>query len=104
MTARLTVYSPVLVTMPARMEGHAEAGLQQGRDGPGRRRPAAMARNRPRMGWPATAAVADTAQPSVNAPVGGHIRDIEHAEAQKQRQRNERVDAAQLQGALQDGE
>ena len=103
MTARLTVYSPVLVTMPARMEGTPRRVCSRAVTAPAAA-PAAMARNRPRMGWPATAAVADTAQPSVNAPSVVISAILSTRKLRNSAQRNERVDAAQLQGALQDGE
>ena len=67
MMARLTVYSPVLVTMPARMEGTPSRVWSRAVMAPAAA-PAAMARTSPRKGWPATAAVAETAQPSVKAP------------------------------------
>ena len=67
MTARLTVYSPVLVMTPARIDGTASFVCKNEVIKPAAA-PASMASGSPRNGWPATAAVADTAQPSVNAP------------------------------------
>ena len=67
MTARLTVYSPVLVMMPARMDGTASRVCRNAVTNPAAA-PASSASGRPRNGWPATAAVAETAQPRVNAP------------------------------------
>ena len=66
-TARFTVYSPVLVMMPARMEGTASLVCRNAVTKPAAA-PASMASGSPKNGWPATAAVAETAQPSVKAP------------------------------------
>ena len=66
-TARLMVYSPVLVMMPARMEGTPIRVCKKAVTKPAAA-PDTMAANRPRMGCPATAIVAETAQPRVNAP------------------------------------
>ena len=66
-TARLTVYSPVLVMMPARMEGTPSRVCSSEVTKPAAD-PASMAANSPRTGCPATAMVAETAQPRVKAP------------------------------------
>ena len=66
-TARLTVYRPVLVMMPARMEGTARRVCKKAVTNPAAA-PDSMASGNPRKGCPATAAVADTAQPNVKAP------------------------------------
>ena len=67
MTARFTVYSPVLVMIPARIEGICSFVCKKAVTEPAQA-PASMAAGRPRMGCPATAKVADTAQPKVKAP------------------------------------
>ena len=66
-TARLTVYSPVLVTMPARIEGTPSLVCSSAVIAPAAA-PAAIASSSPSTGCPPTAAVADTAHPRVNAP------------------------------------
>ena len=66
-TARFTVYSPVLVMMPARMEGIRNFVWRAEVMKPAAA-PAAMAAGRARMGCPARATVADTAQPKVKLP------------------------------------
>ena len=67
MAARFTVYKPVLVMMPARIEGTAKRVCRKAVMKPAAA-PASMASGSPRKGWPATAAVAETAQPRVKAP------------------------------------
>ena len=67
MTARFTVYSPVLVTMPARMEGTPSLVCKKAVTKPAAA-PASIASGSPKKGCPATAAVAETAQPKVKAP------------------------------------
>ena len=66
-TAKLTVYNPVLVMIPARMEGTASRVCKNAVTNPAAA-PASMASGSPKNGCPATAAVADTAHPSVKAP------------------------------------
>ena len=66
-TARLTVYSPVLVMMPARIDGTPRRVCKVAVTKP-EAAPAAIAKNRPSTGCPATAAVAETAHPRVKVP------------------------------------
>ena len=66
-TARFTVYSPVLVMMPARIEGIFSFVCKKAVMNPAQA-PASMAAGSASRGCPATAMVADTAQPRVNAP------------------------------------
>ena len=66
-TARFTVYSPVLVMIPARMEGIFSFVCKKAVMNPAQA-PAIMAAGSASKGCPATAMVADTAQPRVNAP------------------------------------
>ena len=67
MTARFTVYNPVLVMMPAKMEGTPMRVCKKAVTKPAQA-PAKTASASPSTGRPATAAVADTAQPRVKAP------------------------------------
>ena len=67
-TARFTVYSPVSVMMPARMEGIrnlvcSRAVMKPAAD------PASMAAGKAKKGCPARASVAEIAQPRVKAPL-----------------------------------
>ena len=95
MTARFTVYSPVLVMMPARMEGHCQPVCRNAVTKPAAA-PASMASGSPKMGGRPQRRCRDgTAQ--CESAVGRHIGDVQHAEAQEQRHRNQRVDEAQLQ-------
>ena len=66
-TIRLTVYSPVLVTMPARMEGTPIRVCKKAVTNPAHA-PASMAAGMARMGWPAAVSVTDTAAPSTKQP------------------------------------
>ena len=66
-TARLTVYSPVLVIIPAKIEGIRIFVCKKAVMYPAAA-PAAMAAGMARKGCPATATVADTAHPRVKAP------------------------------------
>ena len=66
-TAKFTVYSPVLVMMPARMEGMPSLVCSPDVTNPAQA-PASMAAGSASTGCPATARVADTAQPRVKAP------------------------------------
>ena len=67
MAIRLTVYSPVLVMMPARMEGTPRRVCKKAVTKPAQA-PAAIAAGMARMGWPAAVSVTDTAAPSTKLP------------------------------------
>ena len=67
MAIRLMVYSPVLVTMPAKMEGTPSLVCKKAVIKPAQA-PAAMAAGTARMGCPAAARVTDTAAPSTKHP------------------------------------
>ena len=67
MTARFTVYSPVLVIIPARMEGIFSFVCRAAVTKPAAA-PQSMAAGMASSGCPATARVADTAHPRVNDP------------------------------------
>ena len=67
MAIRLTVYSPVLVTMPARMEGTPSLVWRNAVTNPAQT-PASMAAGMARKGCPAAVRVTDTAQPSTKQP------------------------------------
>lgn len=74
-TARLTVYSPVLVMMPARIDGTPRRVCKVAVTKP-EAAPAAIAKNRPSTGCPDTAAVARDRAPQGKGAVGTHIGDI----------------------------
>ena len=67
MAIRLTVYRPVLVTMPARMEGTPRRVCRKAVTNPAQA-PASMAAGMARMGCPAAATLTDTAAPSTKQP------------------------------------
>ena len=67
MTIRLMLYRPMLVTMPARMEGTASLVCKKAVMNPAAAE-AAMPAGRARMGCPARHIMADTALPSTKAP------------------------------------
>ena len=67
MAIRFTVYSPVLVIMPARMEGTPRRVCKKAVTNPAHA-PASMAAGMARMGWPAAVSVTDTAAPSTKLP------------------------------------
>ena len=67
MAIRLTVYSPVLVTMPARMDGTPMRVWRKAVTNPAQA-PAAMAAGMARTGWPAAVTVTDTAAPRTKQP------------------------------------
>ena len=66
-TARFTVYSPVLVMIPARMEGIFSFVCKKAVMNPAQA-PAAMAAGTASTGWPAAASETDTAAPRTKAP------------------------------------
>ena len=67
MAMRFTVYSPVLVTMPARMEGTPSLVWRKAVTNPAQA-PASMAAGMARKGCPAAVRVTDTAQPRTKQP------------------------------------
>ena len=102
-TARFTVYSPVLVMMPREDGRHAQAGLQSGCDEAAKPHRPAMARNRiPAPGARPRRRVAEHRAAQGEGAVGSHIGDIQDAEAQKQRHSHQCVDEAKLQRAEDD--
>ena len=64
---RLTVYNPVLVTMPARMAGTPSLVWRKAVINPAQA-PASMAAGMARKGWPAAVTDTDTAQPRMKQP------------------------------------
>ena len=64
---RLTVYSPILVTMPARMEGMPRRVCRKAVTKPAAI-PETMAAGTARKGWPEAVMVTDTAAPSTKQP------------------------------------
>ena len=66
-TMRFTVYNPVLVTMPAKMEGTPRRVCKKAVTNPAQA-PATMAAGMAKKGWPAAVTVTDTAAPSTKAP------------------------------------
>ena len=67
MDIKLTVYSPVLVTMPARMEGTPSLVWRKAVTNPAQA-PASMAAGMARKGCPAAVRLTDTAQPRMKHP------------------------------------
>ena len=67
MAIRLTVYSPVLVMMPARMEGTPMRVWRKAVTNPAQA-PASIAAGMARTGWPAAVTVTDTAAPKTKPP------------------------------------
>ena len=67
MAIRFTVYRPVLVTMPARMEGTPSFVCKKAVTNPAQA-PAAIAAGMARMGCPAAVRATDTAAPRTKQP------------------------------------
>ena len=67
MAIRFTVYSPVLVTMPARMEGTPSLVCKKAVAKPAQA-PASMAAGMAKIGCPAAVRETDTAAPSTKQP------------------------------------
>ena len=82
MTARLTVYSPVLVMMPARIDGTASFVCKK-RGDKARRRTGQHGQRQPQERVARHGGGGRHGAAQRERTVGGHIGDVQHAEAQK---------------------
>ena len=101
MTARLMVYRPVLTMMPAMMLSTPRRVCKKAVTKP-EHTPAAMAASMRQERVPGQRHLTRHGAAQGEAAVGGQVRNVQDGIAQKQRQRHQGVNAAQLQRGLND--